>query len=361
MPPDLDNLSFGLYQQALELSQAGTPFALSAVIWSRGSTPQKAGAKALFKQAGGVLGTLGGGCLEAEAQQRALRALDTQEPSRFELRLDDIDGWDDGLVCGGSVRILSLPTIEANRKAYQDAVAAEAAGQPGILLTVLDHPTLPMGQAFWIGETDFAQKVADISESELRDCMKAEKAMEINCNGITVFLEPLCLAPRLIIAGGGHIGKAVAAGASRSGFSVTVIDDRPAFANSEHIPEADSVICGDIPATVAQQPLDDHSYVVIVTRGHQHDGKVLAACVGSQARYIGMIGSQRKSLILRKRMVEDGYATQEQIDRVISPIGLDLGARTVEEIAVSIVAQLITVRRRADLAGPALTQGTGKV
>ena len=361
MLPDLSSRMFSLYAQALALEADGASFALSMVVYSRGSTPQKAGAKALFKQGGAVLGTLGGGCLEAEAQQRALRSLDTGETLLFDLRLDDIDGWDDGLVCGGSVRILSMPGINGNAGAYGAALAAEAAGMPGILVTVLAHSTLGVGSAVWIDEGGLAGGYGELDGGTLHAAMQSETAVLVEMGGGVYFLEPLCLPPRLVIAGGGHIGKAVARYAAGVGFSVTVVDDRPAFANSAHIPEADRVICGDIPATVGDLGLDASTYVVIVTRGHQHDGKVLAACMGSEARYIGMIGSQRKSLILRRRVVEEGYATQAQVEAVVSPIGLDIGARTVEEIALSIVAQLVAVRRRAELSGPALSAGQEKV
>lgn len=312
---------------AIRLHEAGERFALGLVVHTRGSTPQKAGAAALFTADGRVLGTLGGGCLEAEAHQRALRSLDTGQPVLFQLRLDEIDGWDDGLICGGAARIFATPIVAPHIPAFQAALASLANGAPAAL-------TLPLG-----GQPAHHANGLPFSEGYI------ERPRIVGEGAAESFVIPLVPAPRLIIAGGGHIGKATARLGVMLGFRVTVIDDRPTFADPAHFPGAEAVLCGDIPEAMAQQTIGPDTYIVIVTRGHRNDGQTLAACVASKARYIGMIGSQRKSLLIKKELVESGRATQQQLDQVRSPIGLDIGAQTVEEIAVSIAAELVQARR----------------
>ena len=132
-----------------------------------------------------------------------------------------------------------------------------------------------------------------------------------------------------------------------------MIDDRPAFASAECHPEAAKTICGEIAGEMSSVEIGPNTYVLIVTRGHRHDGAVLASCIHSGARFIGMIGSRRKSLLIRKSLVEEGVATREEVEQVVSPIGLEIGGQSVEEIAVSIAAQLVAVRRNDRLDAPA--------
>lgn len=308
----------------LRLHAAGERFALALVVHTTGSTPQKAGAAALFTLDGRVVGTLGGGCLEAEAQARALRALDTGEPTVFRLRLDEIDGWDDGLICGGAARIFATPNVAAQIPALQQADALLRDGKRGTLRIPFDG----------------SPATCDVASPgfEHPRCVTPE-------DGPEALLIPLLPAPRLIIAGAGHIGKATARLGAFLGFRVTVVDDRPSLASKDNLPDAEHIICGNIAEEVAKLPMDDDTYVVIVTRGHRNDGQVLAACVQYGAAYLGMIGSKRKSLLIQRGLVESGQATEEQIARVRCPIGLDIGAQTVEEIAISIAAELVQARR----------------
>lgn len=352
--------SIHLYERALALTAEAKPFVLAAVIDAVGSTPQKAGANAIIEPAGRIWGTLGGGCLEAESRQRALRTLDEGKADVFDLKLDEVTGWDDGLICGGQVRILVNPSAESNASAYEEALAAASNQGSGVLATVISHPRHARGKAFWTADTDIAQhhELYAGHERAVLERIRLEQAGIFHTNGktdeaIELYLEPVVSAPHLIIAGGGHIGQAVCRLGSMLGFEVTVVDDRPAFANTECHPDAKSTVCGDIAQELASMEIGPNTYVLIVTRGHRHDGAVLAACIHSKARYLGMIGSRRKSLLIRKSLLEEGLATAGEMERVVSPIGLDIGAQSVEEIAVSIVAQLIAVRRKAQLHGPA--------
>lgn len=159
-------------------------------------------------------------------------------------------------------------------------------------------------------------------------------------------IEPIVPDPRLLIVGGGHIGRALAAEAFRLGFETTVLDDRPECTDAALHPNGVATRCGGIAEEVGSFPIGPDTYIAIVTRGHRHDAEALAACVRSPAAYIGMIGSRRKVALLFEELIRSGRATAEELDRVCAPIGLDLGAVTVPEIAVSIAAQLVSVRRR---------------
>jgi xanthine dehydrogenase accessory factor len=158
------------------------------------------------------------------------------------------------------------------------------------------------------------------------------------------FLEPLAPLPRLLVAGGGHIGRAVARLGALLDFEVTVIDDRADFASAERFPIADRLIVSSPGAALRDFPIDNDTYIVIVTRGHRDDADALRAAIRSPAAYIGMIGSRTKISLTRERFIREGWASAEEFDRVRSPIGLPIGSRTVEEIAVSIAAELVQVR-----------------
>jgi xanthine dehydrogenase accessory factor len=151
-----------------------------------------------------------------------------------------------------------------------------------------------------------------------------------------------------LIVGGGHVGQAVAQQAALVGFAITVIDDRPEFTQAALFPRDVSTRCGDIGKEVAAYPVTEDAYVVVVTRGHRHDAEALAACIHAPAAYIGMIGSGRKVALVREHLIESGIATKQEVDSVFAPVGLDIGAVTVPEIATSIVAQLVAVRRKGD-------------
>lgn len=336
--------------EAIRLIDAGQPFALAVVVRATGSTPQKTGAKALFECAGAIQGTLGGGCLEAEARKRALDAMDCGKAFAFDLKLDDDYGWDDGLVCGGSVRIFVEPRPERHRDVFLAAASARERGERGIFLLHL-HADGDVSSR-WLGEVEIASYGTYPGAAALCAALQSSSPVyceERNANGEIigeVYIEPVEPAPVLLIAGGGHVGQAVARLGTWAGFCVTVIDDRASFTDASLYPEDVRTICGDIPKEVAAFPIHSSTYILIVTRGHRHDGVVLKECIHSPAPYIGMIGSKRKAYMVRKGLIEEGIATPGDFDRVFCPVGLAIGAQSVEEIAVSIVAQLVAERRK---------------
>jgi len=249
-----------IYEEIVRLKKDGRSSALATIIQCIGSSPQKQGAKMLVRDDGSVLGTLGGGCIEAEVIQNALMAIRDSTPRNSSFELTERQG---GLVCGGK---------------------------------------------------------------------------------ILVFIEPVIPEPKLFILGAGHVGKALAQVAAFSGFRVTVTDDREVYANRENLPHADEILVHDFHDIFSGVFIDNNMYIVIATRGHNHDLDALKASLRTDARYIGLLGSRRKRALLFKTLREEGFS-ENDIDRIIIPVGLPIHSITPEEIAISIVAQLIEKRR----------------
>jgi xanthine dehydrogenase accessory factor len=180
----------------------------------------------------------------------------------------------------------------------------------------------------------------------LQEGGEAPRRLNLAAGAATVYLEPIVPRPVLLIMGAGHIGAALTHYASRTGFEVVVVDDRASFANKERLPDADQVIVDSVVEVARRWRKTPETYVVLVTRGHRNDAVALREVIGSPCAYIGMIGSRRKVLTIYEEFLAEGIATSEQLARVHAPIGLDIGALTVDEIAVSIAAELIAVRRQ---------------
>jgi xanthine dehydrogenase accessory factor len=335
-----------IYSKLLSLIDVNTPFAFAAVVTATGSTPQKAGAKAIFEPSGAIHGTLGGGCLEAESRRRALDALDKGTPILFDLRLDDDYGWDDGLICGGNVQVFIDPAPAKNRTAYERAATLIREGRRGVLIVLVEGNEDHVGGAECWQEGAPAPVGTGLNGDQLQICLNKARPQFVSGSEGSYYLEPIERTPTLLIAGGGHVGQATARVASWLGFDVVVVDDRPAFTQPSLYPDGVHTICGDIPKEIGTFSINSTTYILIVTRGHRHDGVVLKECIHSPAAYIGMIGSRRKVHIIRKGFIEDGIATAEDFERVHAPVGLDIGALSVEEIAVSIIAELVAIRRK---------------
>src|SRR5437868_853551 len=168
------------------------------------------------------------------------------------------------------------------------------------------------------------------------------------CGGqLDVFVEAVVPQPRAFIFGAGHISKSLSKVLTLAGFGTTVVDDREAFANRERFPEADEVLAGEYEEIFAKLPVHEGSYVVIVTRGHRDDMRVLKLAVGTDARYIAMIGSKRKVLNVVRELENEGIP-REKFERIFAPMGLEIGAISPEEIAISVAAEMIAVRRNAE-------------
>jgi xanthine dehydrogenase accessory factor len=263
-----------IFEEALRLKRLNRISAIATIVECRGSSPQKQGAKMLVRDDGSIMGTLGGGCLEADVVQGALMSIKDGTPLTLPFELTERSG---GLVCGGTV---------------------------------------------------------------------------------LVYIEPVLPEPHLVVLGAGHVGKTLSRLARFTGFRVTVVDDREEFANRENIPDADDLMVKDFERAFEQVPVEKDTYVVVATRGHNHDLDAVKAALGTGAGYIGLLGSRRKKGLLMNALRDAGF-TREEIDRVIIPVGIAINSVTPEEIAVSIMAQIIQRRRQhgAPRSGPAACGG----
>jgi xanthine dehydrogenase accessory factor len=303
-----------LLDQIVRRTELGETLALCTVVRTRGSTPQEKGAAMLVLADGKTMGTLGGGCVEAEVRQRAVALMQQHQSRLLTFRLDQDYGWDDGLVCGGimdvAVQVLDSPDAASSLREARDKVLSN------------------VGVTLAIGVVDEQDAAAQFQ----------------------IDIPP---KPALVIAGAGHVGLALARIARQLDFHITVIDDRPDYATAQRFPDARCVV-GDIEQELSKLTIDEHTYIVIVTRGHKHDAGALAAVINSPARYLGLIGSKTKIRSILKTLFEQGIA-REKLAQVHAPIGYQIGAVTPAEIAVSIAAELIAVRHdRAEKPAPAM-------
>ena len=349
----------GIYVNLLEEITAEKPLVLATIIEAKGSTPQVPGASALFSSSGLLKGTLGGGLLEADSQRIALKTLGKKASllSTFSLKAD-ISSADEA-ICGGEVKILIDASPDEHRDVFQALNQSLIKRRPGLLATFisrLSEEKVSLSRHWiekkekFIGDSGehislFKTEIKRaFSESKPLFLKIRKKALPEKVVESYLFLEPIYPLPQLVIAGAGHIGKAVTHLGSLLNFEVTVIDDRAEFANKEKLPDADHIIADNIGTAIHNLPISSDTYLVIVTRGHKHDADALGQCISSEASYIGMIGSGRKIRLMRKKFLEEGWATASQFDRVCAPIGIDIQSKTVEEIAISIAAQLVLVR-----------------
>lgn len=341
-----------IYTQVFDLLKRRKPLALATIIEAEGSTPQIKGASALFSEKGLLQGTLGGGLVEAKAEKRALQALKKGICFLYEISLSADISEEEGAICGGKVIVLIDAFPLKHRETFRNLKESLLARQSGLLVTQIENPCQKKFSLsrYWIKkENDFEEVQGtplSFFREEIRKAASQTSAQLIKKEKSFLFLEPQFPWPQLVIAGAGHIGQAIAHLGSLLNFEVTVIDDRPEFANRKRFPESDSILVDNIGKAIRKFPINLDTYVVIVTRGHSFDAGALRECIGREAAYIGMIGSKRKVSLMRERFLEEGWATAEQFDRVHAPIGLDIGSKTVEEIAVSIAAELILVRQQ---------------
>ena len=332
-----------------EALRTGTPVAYTALVETRGSTPQKPGAMMLVFPDGSQTGTLGGGCVEAEVKRRALRLLDEGTCEIVTFQLDNDYGWDDGLICGGRMSMLVDPLRPGDDAAYYRAVAEIAAAGRGCTEAIILDPAKaggglaadrvlldPDGQVL-------ATRGSGEPPSALRENLRplSERPRPYVAGGISYL--PRLERCRLVIVGAGHVGQKVAELAAACDFDVWVVDDREQYCNPERFPEARRLIVGDIDTSLSGLDIDPNTFCIIVTRGHNHDEEALYHLAETPARYVGMIGSRRKIRLIFDDLLGEGIS-REALARVHAPLGFDIGSQTVPEIAVSIVAELIAHR-----------------
>lgn len=335
--PGASSFRENFFEVATRLSKAGRKFAVATVLKAVNSTPVKAGAKAIFDTHGRIHGTVGGGIVEGEATRLAKKVVLSGKPVVFDYDLRGPGPQEPGPICGGSMRVLVAPGNSASTADYRTAAVALQKREMGLWVTEM------RGRSELQVIARFSVEGANGERRSRRERPALQAQLDEQAQ---VFVEPVVPGPVLLIVGGGHVSQALAAHAALLDFNIVVFEDRPEFANSELFPPGTKTICGDVGQQLAGFPVDRNTFIVLVTRGHRQDAEALRACIKSPAGYIGMIGSRRKVPLVRREFLKSGWATAGEFKRVYAPIGLDLGAVTVPEIAVSIVAQLVAVRRK---------------
>jgi len=263
-----------VYEELVRLRKLGQKCAIATIVQVRGSIPSYESAKLLVREDGSMIGTIGGGCVEAEVWNAAREVMQTEQPKHLSFNLGQEAAYDNGLICGGQ---------------------------------------------------------------------------------LDVFVEPVLPVPGAFIFGAGHISKSISKVANLAGFSTTIIDNRANFANCDRFPEAAGIYAEEYEDVFAKLAVNETSYLIIVTRGHRDDMRVLRWAVTTSARYIAMIGSKRKVINVIRELEKNGIAP-ESFERVFAPMGLEIGAISPEEIAVSVVAEMIAVRRNAESGWRALSK-----
>jgi xanthine dehydrogenase accessory factor len=267
-------ISVDIYDEIVRLRKAGQKCALATIVQVNGSIPSYEAAKMLVREDGSMLGTIGGGCVEAEVWTAAREVIDTEKPRHLSFSLGQDAAYDNGLICGGQLNI---------------------------------------------------------------------------------FVEPVIPQPRAFIFGGGHVSKSISKIANLAGFATVIIDDREAFANRDRFPEAEEIYADEYESVFPKLSITGSSYLIIVTRGHRDDMRVLRWAVTTPARYIAMIGSKRKTISVVKELEKEGLP-RSLFEKIYAPMGLEIGAESPEEIAISVVAEMIAVRRAPDADWRALSK-----
>ena len=335
---------------------SGKSVAYCQLIDTRGSTPQKSGAAMLVDAGGRQVGTLGGGCVEAEVKRRGIGAIEAGEGTVASFVLDHDYGWDDGLICGGRMEVLIEPLNGGSETAFFHMIlAAINSNLGGTLAIAADGRDVAEPRKFgmiWLSPSGelLSQcgipSLCDVAGGAAKEELRSLSTRPVSYRAGDVFFLPILPRCELLIVGGGHVGQAVARLAQTVDFDVTVVDDRPAVISEERFPTAMRRIAGEFRDVLPSISLREGAYGLVVTRGHQHDEIGLYHLIQRPLAYLGMIGSQRKIRLIYDDLLEKGIS-RDKLDQVHSPVGIDIASRTVEEIAVSIVAQLIAHRNRA--------------
>jgi xanthine dehydrogenase accessory factor len=328
-----------VYDAVMEYLKQGKTGTIATIADKLGAAPREEGAKMFVGEDGKFFGTIGGGCMEAEVWQEARKVMKTKEAKFVYYRMNGREVEDGGMICGGNVDVFLEPLYERHKELFEAAHALENRGKKAIMITRFgkDHFSKSLVDAYGGRWGD----PIDETEIEKYNPYFEDKRPTILGDGVVV--EPLRIASNLYIFGAGHISQYLARAAKMVDFNVVVIDDRADFCNKERFPEADKVVVADFVQVFDELDYSGEVYVVIVTRGHKHDAYVLEEALKRPAKYIGMIGSKRKVKIVYDFLKEKGLS-HETLKTVYAPIGIKINSETPQEIAISIVAELINVR-----------------
>jgi xanthine dehydrogenase accessory factor len=339
-----------IYLEAIRLLEAGQSLVMLTIIDGGGSMPRSPGSKMIMRQDGSIFATIGGGKLEAVAKEKARGVFVKRKPCfyRFDLTGEDIANTE--MICGGKGIVLLDYVTDNDLQVYRAAQNALENGKKGWLVTVIDNrKDVTLNRQFGFVTKDKRQVIGNFKASKdvldrILDAAGGPHMHTEEIDGLLYCYEPVHSGGNLYLLGAGYVAREVAKIADLVGFKTIVWDDREEFANTWRFPSSE---CRVIPSyeDLPRLSLGSNDYIVIVTRGHLHDLDCLRWALRTNAAYIGMIGSRKKRDLIFDRLIKEGFY-REEIERVHSPIGLDIGAETPSEIAVSIVGELIQVRVR---------------
>jgi xanthine dehydrogenase accessory factor len=348
-----------LCDEVIRLLESGESFIQATILQSNDSTPRGEGASMLIRSEGRTFETVGGGALEGGIISAAPEVFRSKRAQIVEVLLDGNDAAAPGVICGGAAIVL-IDHIDAghpgNLEFFSALRTTLRSGQRARILTVapvsgggdgaVRHQCLLMQDGELFG-------IAGLSPDVLKAIGSRSGSYDTftKLDSFEVYMLSVGTDGTAYIFGAGHCGEKLAPVLATVGFGTVIIDDRTEFANAERFPMVDQIL---VPDTMDQpfndMEMGDDSYIVIVTRGHAHDELVLRCALRTSAGYIGMIGSKRKRESIYDNMLADGFK-QSDIDRVFSPIGMDIGAETPEEIAISIAAEMVKLRAQRRDAG----------
>ncbi|MCH8061306.1 MAG: XdhC family protein [Chloroflexi bacterium] len=345
-----------VFDEAVKQLQANEPVVLATVIRTKGSTPQKTGAKLLVRKDGTGVGTLGGGCVEGDIWFAANELLKRGGPAEHrDYELNEELAAEDGLICGGTMYFLIDPVYNPDEYLdYATEIKNAYEGGSPVALASLIFPG--KGQSSKIGAKLFVREngttIGTLGSEDL-DGQAIKKAHELMVHGkneyVTTdagaefFIEAYTTPPQLVLCGGGHVSRAIAPLAKSLGFRIFVTDDREEFANKERFPEADLTVVKKPEDAIPELPINPNTFIIVATRGHRYDNVALAAAARTTASYVGLLGSKRKVILIYEDLLKMGIS-RERMEELRAPIGLDIHARTPEEIAVSIMAEILMFR-----------------
>jgi xanthine dehydrogenase accessory factor len=355
------------------LRRTGRRGALATLVRTLGTTPRKEGAKMLVDEEGQILGSVTiGGCVDARVIEEAGSVLASGAPKSIEMQLGDEEAWEIGLTCGGTVALLIEPLSPSDPNDagshWYDAARVEAyRGEGAALITVVGGERISLGARMLIGaggavEGSFG---ADLDARLLREIPPEIRSRSASITrryplsegeGVDLFIDFFTPPPTLLIFGAGAVAIPLASLGKEVGFRIVVVDGRPRFAHRGRFPGADEIHVG-IPSEIAEKfPFNPATWVVLVAHDYKYDIPVLLRVLQQEVPYIGMLGSRRRGKAIFDRLREKGVE-ERQLARIRVPIGLDLGAETTAEIAVSILAEMVAVKHGKESAS--LSRGTG--
>ncbi len=329
--------SDSLFHHMTRLRAAGRRFAVATVVRTHGSTPQVAGAKLVLDDTGTFVGTLGGGCVEADAIIAAREVMEKGGRSLRAYELTEDLAWNSGLVCGGTMWILA--------ERGDDALTVDGRDVLPDLVRAASGESRPLAIKTTVRRINKKQSEFDSRVIVPVEGAPTPRVLRVS-EDIDQLVDVISGQPRIVVAGGGHVSLAIYRQAQLLDFDVTILEDRPHFAGKERFPGA-TVLEADMASSIAAMTFGWHSFLVIATRGHKLDGDCVLAAVKTDAKFIGLLGSRRKKVLI-DQMLRDEGVSDDRIAAIRSPIGLNIGGRTPAEIALSVLAEITQERYQCE-------------